>query len=384
MWDFAGEEVTWPRIDHLRPEHVLDEYDGPRLFTLRAEGGLLLLAYQCAEDATGERFLLVPAGPDLIDAIERNDIPLRTALLRAGWAWIVDRRRDGGCSPLRRVDAASLPATALPAEDAYLSPTEPPFLHLRLSGPAMGQHHVSASIVRQALTAASDALRLLVGQAQSERPAGGRPPEAFRRLYDLPATGFAFGSFSITFASPQSVGQGGLDDPAILEVVGTLLRRGLAWASAAEDAAPGADAEWRSIVEALAKLAPPLRGSVSEVEVGGALVASGGGPTRLTQAAAERIRAARKLLASARTSRTLEGQVREFDKDKLTFILRDAAGGTLGSVSFSEQHYDDVWTAFDTDRKVVIIADPFPSGQTLDLVSISFVEPASPPDDATA
>ncbi|MGC8474743.1 MAG: DUF6575 domain-containing protein [Acetobacteraceae bacterium] len=384
MWDFVGEEVTWPRIDHLRPVHVLDEYDGPRLFTLRAEGGLLLLAYQCAEDATGERFLLVPAGPDLIDAIERNDIPLRTALLRAGWAWIVDRRRDGGCSPLRRIDPATLPANALPAADVYLSPAEPPFLRLRLIGPALVGHHVPASIVRQALNGAADALRLLVAQAQSQSPAGGRPPEAFRRLYDLPATGFAFGSFSITFASPQSAGQGALDDHAIMEAVGALLRRGLAWASAAEYAAPDAGGEWSSIVEALSKLAPPLRGSVSEVEIGGVLVASGGAPTRLSRTAAERIRAARKLLASARTSRTLEGQVREFDKDKLTFILRDATGGTLGSVSFSEQHYDDVWTAFDTERKVVIIADPLPSGQMLDLVSISFAEPTSPSDHATA
>ncbi len=386
MWQLTGPESPWPRIDSLQPEHILDEYDGPRLFTLRAADGGLLLAYQCAEDGEVERFLLVPTDAAQVAALEANEIPLRTALLRDGWAWVLERRRDGTLSQLRPVSPGDLPDSALPAADAFLGPRSAPFLCVRLSGPTLESHRVTASIVRQALDGVIDALRLLAAQAQSQRPASGRPPEAFRRLYDLPATAFAFGSFSITFGSPLSVGQPSFDDREVVEAVGALLRRGLAWASAAVETPPGTDAEWSSMVEALVKIAPPLRGSVTDVEISGALAMAEGGATRLTRGAAERIRAARKTLASARTRLTLAGQVREFDKDKLTFILRDDQGATLGTVSFSEPHYDDVWIAFDTERRVVIVADPLPSGQTLDLASISFSETTDhppPPDHAT-
>jgi hypothetical protein len=79
-----------------------------------------------------------------------------------------------------------------------------------------------------------------------------------------------------------------------------------------------------------------------------------------------------------RNSRTYEGLVREFDKDKLTFILRKANGDTVRTVSFSDEQYEDVWLAFDAERPVTIVADEFPGTQVSELISITFSAPDDP------
>ena len=197
MWNFSGTSAAWPEIGTLDPEHVLDDYDGPRLFTLRARGGELLLAYQCGEDRATERFLLVPADAALVMEIETNALPLRAALLGRGWAWIVDRRRDGTLASPMRVDPHHLPEHALPAEGIRLAPDTPPFLQLRLTGPEMPAGQVPASVITAALAGATAAMRLLAGHVQRALRVSGRPPEAFRRLYDLPTAAFTFGSLTI-------------------------------------------------------------------------------------------------------------------------------------------------------------------------------------------
>ncbi len=383
MWTISGTSATWPEIDTLDPEHVLDDYDGPRLFTLRARGGELLLAYQCDEDRATERFLLVPADAALLTEIETNTLPLRTALLERGWAWIVDRRRDGTIERPMRIDPHQMPDHALPAKGVRLGPDIPPFLQLRLTGPEMSAGQVPASVVTAALTGATAAMRLLAGHVQRVSRVGGRPPEAFRRFYDLPAAGFAFGSLTIVFASPLQEGQASLDDDAVIADVGHLLQKGLAWATRTEAEPPEATPEWRTVVEALARLAPPSRGTVADVEISGVLAAPSGGTRRLTRAAARRIAEARRLLVTDQPSVTLEGFVREFDKDRLSFILRDKFGATLRTVSFTEAQYDDVWIAFESERRVAIVADTLPDGQVVDLAAIRFAdgiaEPTPPP-----
>ena len=70
--------------------------------------------------------------------------------------------------------------------------------------------------------------------------------------------------------------------------------------------------------------------------------------------------------------RTYEGFIREFDKDRLTFILRTATGETLRAVSFSEDQYEDALLAFDTERAVTIIVEDL-QGTTADLVLVTSV-----------
>lgn len=386
MWAHTGTKAAWPEIETLDPEDVIDEYDGPRLFTVRSRDGNLLLVYHCGEDPATERFLLVPADTDLVTEIQANALPLRAALLGRGWAWIVDRRRNGTLDGPFKVDPRELPEHALPAEGVRLAPEPLPFLQLRLTGPEMAPGRVAASVVTAALEGATGAIRLLAGHVQRVSTISGRPPEAFRRLYDLPAVRFSFGSLTIAFDSPLGVKQASLDDDEVIAGVGRLLRHGLDWATGTTATPPNATPEWRAIVEALARLAPPSRGSVAEVEISGTLVAPKGGTRRLTRDAARRIAEARRGLVADQPSLTLEGLVREFDKDRLTFILRDQSGASLRTVSFSERQYDDVWIAFESDRRVVIVADKLPDGQIVDLATLTFADadPIPPEQPATA
>jgi hypothetical protein len=95
MWAVSGQPATWPRIAALVPDEVLDDYDGPKLFTMRSEDGGLLLAYQCGEERSLARFLLVPFDEALVSELRSNKLALRDALTQRGWAWIVDRFKDG-------------------------------------------------------------------------------------------------------------------------------------------------------------------------------------------------------------------------------------------------------------------------------------------------
>jgi hypothetical protein len=373
MWTVATRPANWPLLDSLAPKHVLDEYDGPRLFTVESAEGDLLLAYLCAQDDDIERFLIVPADAALVSAIDQSKITLREALIGRGWAWLVDRKKDGVLSNLCKVEPTLLPTSALPRAGVRLDPGKEPLLRLRMVGETVTPDGVPASVVRRAVDGATGAVRILIRQALRMQSSMGRPAESFRRYYDLPAVGFSFGSFEIEFGAPVPGGQLLLDSDQALKIVHRLMSDGLKWATNTASGEPPANPEWAAIVEALAQLAPPQKGPVSLVEVSGALA---GGPSvafPLTRASSDRIGNARRRLSVERNARTHEGFVREFDKDRLTFILRTAAGETIRSVSFSEDRYGDAWLAFDTERPVTIVVEELPGTPVADLVSITFM-----------
>jgi len=71
----------------------------------------------------------------------------------------------------------------------------------------------------------------------------------------------------------------------------------------------------------------------------------------------------------------LQGLVREFDKDRLTFILRDGKGETIRNVSFAEQHYEDALLAFESEGIVtIVVLDTQPSAE---LITITFDAPTT-------
>jgi hypothetical protein len=377
MWTVVTRPSQALWLKGLVPERVLDEYDGPRLFTMRSDQNDLLLAYLCAQDAEVERFLVVPTNDMIINDLEKSEIAVRDALVGRGWSWLVDRMKDGSISILGALDPSAVPEDALPTHGARLSPNAQPFLCLKMIGEAMAPKRVPASVIERAVKGVTSAARILTRYAQRRMPTTGRPAESFRRYYDLPVVAFAFGSFEIEFDRPTPDPQAQLDleESQTLATVQTLLVRGLQWASG-----PGAEelpqtAESSAIVEALAHLAPSQKGTVSRVEVSGTLVGGSQSPFSLTRASGERIGAARKRLSVERRSRTYEGFVREFDKDKLTFILRNATGETLRVVGFSEEQYEDAWLAFDAEHLVTIVADELPGTNMSDLISMTFNAP---------
>jgi Family of unknown function (DUF6575) len=134
MWTVEGHETDWPKLSSLQPEHILDSYDGPRLFTVRTADGLKLLAYQCGANADVDRFLLVPTSEELLAEIEDNLTPLRDALLSQPWAWLIDRTRGGTLSRPLAVDPRTLPLNALPKEGVRLFADTNVLLRLRMLG----------------------------------------------------------------------------------------------------------------------------------------------------------------------------------------------------------------------------------------------------------
>ena len=374
IWTVATTACPWFKLSRLVPERVLDELDGPRLFTARTDDGQLVLAYLCAEDAEIERFLLVPTSGQILQSIERNELTLRDALTQQAQMYLADRHFDGSVTGTEQVDAARLPESALPRHGVYLDPIPSPLLSIRLIGDALVPGKVPSSVVRRAVDGASGAMKALIRHVLDVRVDAGRPTEWFRRFYDLPATGFAFRSFEVSFGDPEPQMQADLiEGQDVLEEVARLLDDGLAWAVGGSDPSTVESREWRAIVEALSHLTPPQKGVIAEVQVGGRLARRTGNAVSLTRSASDRVSLARKRLAAENpTEVSLEGYVREFDKDRLSFYLRKADGTDIAQVAFSAEQYDDAWLAFDTERVVTVFAYRAPnSARNVELVSIA-------------
>jgi hypothetical protein len=396
MWSVPTRKSQWPKLTTLEPAHILDEYDGPRLFTVRSAEGDLLLAYACGDGANVERFLLVPTDDALVSAIESNKLSLQDALTGRGWAWLVDRERDGTITQLGAVENISgLPQTALPRPGVRLYRGPDVLLRVKMSGDRLTPEHVPASVVKRAVDGTMGAVRTLVNHALR-----GQPKAFLRRYYDLPAVEFAFKSFEIAFGRPDPPDPV-RDEKGTIDRVCKLLSKGLEWAIAEMETEPEKTSEWSAIAEALEKLAPPLRGDIKTVEVSGRLASQSQKVICLTRAASERIGNARKFLVPTITAastdsavggtgvptitaastdsavggtRTYTGLVRGFDKDELTFILRDLEGKTIRAISFSRNQYDDALVAFNSESPVTVVFET-PASAIAELVSITSIAP---------
>lgn len=373
MWKIRASSEERLKIDSLTPELVIDEYQGPRIFTLRSSDGDHLLAYQCGEDDEIDRYLIVPANDSLINNLLQNQISIREALLKPVWAWIVDRSKDGRISNLLKIDTADLPDDALPYSGILLSADSNVFLRIRMIGPTLVAGRIPASVVKRAMDGATGTLKTLVKHVLSLDSSIGRPSEMVRHFYDLPTVSFAFRSFEVSFGLPEENSQLDIerDERETYKKVSELLTKGLVWASNDQEVPRVEQKEWSAIIEALSKISPPSKGPVQSVEVSGQLAGSHAKPVSLTRGTSTRIADARKFLIPSDVTHTTQGVIREFDKDKLTFQLRNSLGQTLRLVSFSSDFYEDAYLAFETDRPVTIVTEASGSNY-VDLVSITF------------
>ena len=79
MWTINRPTISCDWLD-FEPEHILHEYDGPRIFTTRAQDGQLFLAFFCDRERAGVRFLVVPFDEDQERRLVTGKINLRDAL----------------------------------------------------------------------------------------------------------------------------------------------------------------------------------------------------------------------------------------------------------------------------------------------------------------
>lgn len=362
MWEVKGKRVDLRRFGNLEPQRVLYAFDGPRIFTFTDADGGLCLACWSDEDAEAARFLVVPFSDELRERLERGEIAMSDALNQPHF-WAVDVTHAGELVQAMALRLDDVPPDARPAHGTMLLPSLEPVLSLR----AVGTGSTNASAISALVEGAQSALRVLANYVLTVGEVVEEAALRVRRLYDLPTQRLALGSFEIAFRMPSStpdlfrgMANGAQDAEArAFQRIGEMLRAGLAWAagdgeSELDERPPN---EQRAILEAVRLLAPAARSGVDIVEVGGRWGRRRNLSVPLTAATRRRVNASLpRLEGRAVVVVEFQGRIREMDKDRLTFELRDLiSGATLQKFQLSDRLLDEASAAFDEDLIVKVV-----------------------------
>lgn len=337
-----GTEVPREALGGLTPETVLDSIDRPMVFTTRLPNQQLVLAYWVDEDDEGDVRLLVPTETSIIERLSTGNLTVREALDQP-WAWLAFE------TSARAVSFRDLPTNCLPRAGVYLQPEFAPVLSVRFTG-NFDENSATASVISRATTLVRYALKPLLDFASETV---GPPSASLRRLYDLPARRLAYGSFEVDFGSPSQMEMLG-DDAKLLHGAAELLQKGLDWVSKPGSPLPPETAEWDAILAALRQLVPPGTGLVSNVELGGKLAPRG---VKLTRYATRVVINALRTREGRESPEIIQGYVREFDRDQLTFIVREEPfeGAPEYRCFVHDDLADDLSFAFESEERLVFV-----------------------------
>lgn len=369
-WEVVGTPQDTAAFGSLEPEEVLFEFDGPRIYTARLIDHSHVLVYQCSAEKESARYFVVPLNDAILDSLVRGQLPVCDALDQP-WSWLIVKKYNGALISAAKVPFSSLPSEAQPKPGVFLQTDQNPILSVRLIGEKLKRDAIPASVVKRAVDGATAAIKKLMEWALEVAPGEGRPEQRLRRYYDLPIQRFQFASFEVSFGSPLPLVQTDLVDEEAKTIarVTDLLNKGLLWASDADSPDLENSVATYALVDALDKLVPPKHGVVTEVRVGGKL--TGSADTKiLTRISTDRVRGKLKEVKSDIQSVRQMGYIREFDKDKFTFILRDVAGKEIYKCSFDDQLYDDALTVFEGESEVEILGHESKSRKTVDVISL--------------
>ena len=383
----SGEEVGIARFGELKPERVLYDFSGARIFTAHSPDGDCLLAYSFGETDDSDQYLVVPCSDAKIDELLRGSITLREVLGQP-WAWIVYVSTEGEVTRAERIAVGTLPEDALPRPNTYLYSGLQPLFSVKLLGEDLIPGKIPASVVKSGIDHAYRALKVLVERALKASGAQGRPEERMRRHYDLPTQRLAFGSFEIAFGAPLGhdntvdslADTDGSQDEIVQGRVSRLIDVGAEWLrSGALTNWEGDRADLGAVLNALSNLAPPSKGIIQKVEVGGRLVSKGVTKLVLTRTETRSIKKALQSWPSAEETVVEKGFIRELDLDKQTFMLRSQPDGGTDLLRgwVADELIDDVSAAFLQITLVRIVG--VRSGG--DQVEVQRIEPmVSPPE----
>jgi len=370
MWEIEGKEIDSGRFTPFEPVEVLYEYDGPRTFTTRDLDGELNLAHWSDEDEKATRYVVVPTSPGIVDSLRRGILSVHDALNQPR-CWLCDVAHDGSMIRCLLVGFEAIPKDALPSHGTMLWPTLEPLLTLRAVGSEIVQGRIPSSVIRSCVAGVQKSFKVLSEYVLGQSSQAGRPEEFLRRLFDLPTQRFAYGSFEISFRMPleENTLFTSLDHKSYevetLEKVGKLLSKGLKWlsTSAGEEGVynPADPEESAAVLRALKELTPSSQGSIERIELKGQLFGARVSPLLLERKARQRVNAAIRTQALEPQPVDLEGRIRELDKDRLSFELREI-GGTPGiqRFVFDEELLEDVFQALQDDQRVRVTGRTFP------------------------
>jgi hypothetical protein len=127
MWNISGETVAKERFEPFLPVEVLDDYDGPRIFTLKDKNGEWNLACWSDGEQGNSRYVVVPTTPKIVDSLRSGKMSVIDALKQPR-CWVCDILSSGSVANCWRVDFSSIPRDALPSADSMLLPGLEPLL----------------------------------------------------------------------------------------------------------------------------------------------------------------------------------------------------------------------------------------------------------------
>lgn len=352
LWQIESPQCSVEQFVERTITEVLYDFDGPKIFTT-SDGSLLRLWYECAEDLqTGAlRYLVVPADNQLVAHLKDGTRTVHDALQQP-WIWAIDVDGSDTVTTGWIVRLEEVPESAKPERGAPLWPQLEPLIAYRLIGEGLREGSIPASVAARAMERPAAALKRLL-EAMSNISPQGRPEESFRKSYDLPAQRIAFNSFEVSFGMPKEPELLLTDDgQSIYQAAATRLGDALSWLKSSNTSSEPDI----GLLEVLKELAPPAHGQVVKVEVRGQLVP---GHRRVVLTREDREMVTRAIGRKRHKERELlrtEGRIGEFDKDQLTFILRDRLDlAEELKCSFTEEQFDDLYEAFDNDRRVVLL-----------------------------
>lgn len=371
MWSIDGKSVPIERFLPFEPADVLYEFDGPRIFTLRDAEGELNLAYWSDENGEAFRYVVVPTTARILAALKKGSVSVFDALNQPR-SWLCDTNHQGVLTECQRVDFDAIPRDSLPAIGTMLLPSLEPLLTLRAIGDDIVPGQIPASVIRTCVEGVQKTFKFLSEYVLGQEPQAGRPDEFLRRLFDLPTQRVAFASFEISFRMPieernlfTATGEKS-PETETLEQVGALLNKGLKWltTAAGEEGvySPDDPEEGAVLLRALKELTPSSQGSIDRLELRGQLIGLRARPLVLERSSRRRVNNAISNRSLEPQPVDLEGRIRELDKDRLSFELReiDGSGSQSQRFVFDEEILEDVFQAFQDNVRVRVAGRTFP------------------------
>lgn len=369
MWEIAGQPAALERFKPFEVTEILYEFDGPRIFTLEDADGELCLAYWSDSDKRYSRYVVVPTALKIVKGLRSGRISVFDALDQSR-CWLCDITHNGDLASCIRVNFDDVPRDALPVHSTMLLPSLEPLLALRAVGDVIVPGRIPGSAVRAVVEGAQRAFKVLSEYVLGQTPHRGRPKEFMSRLFDLPMQRLAFNSLEVSFRMPiEEVNLfASTDDksPEIqtLEEVATLLNKGLKWlaTSASEEGiySPEDPDESAVVLRALKELTPSSHGSIERLELRGQVIGSRTSPWILKRNARRRVTSAIRSKSLEPQPVEFEGRIRELDKDRLSFELREISNNPTLRFVFDEELLEEVFQAFDDDKRVKVTGMTFP------------------------
>lgn len=355
-------------ITALTPQDVLDEYEGPCLFTFHNDVGDLLLAYRYTEETADAppEFIAVPFDDAGVEDLRAGRLTIRESLSQR-WVWRV-RGEIGGTATVQPLRLSELDPATLPGGNSVLRSSLLPLLSLRMKGERIRPDSVPVLVIRQAVSAAEGAIRGVSDYVADTIAGAG---EVLTSLRNLHVQRLGFASFEIALRTELPPTHEGDIDPIVQ--VKRMLSGAVRAASMRNDKIDftgifGNEDAGKVALQSVHDLTPPGYGPVEETEVAGRLV-GGPRPHRLDRKSREYVR--RFIRTNPDELVTYEGVIELLDKGRDSFVLRQIDGSVNEQrYSFDEEQYDDVNDALQGERRVQVIGTRKPGNRPPKLLAI--------------